>query len=166
MLLPENEEKRLAFVLNLHIIDTPIEERFERITRLVRRVFKVPAVTISIIDQDRVWFKSAYGIDVNEVERHNSFSQFTILGDTVLEIPDVTADDRFGANPLLIGTEAVRFYAGFPLTMAADLNIGDLSIYDTTPRNLDPEDIQAMHDFGQTAANEIKARLMRYVYND
>src|SRR5277367_6063100 len=99
--LPPNERQRLATLRSLKILDTPAEERFERITRLARRLFDVPIASVSLIDADRQWFKSIQGLDSCESPRSISFCGHTILKEEPLVVPDACADERFRDNPLV-----------------------------------------------------------------
>lgn len=167
MLPPEildDEDKRLAFLQSLNILYSPIEERFERITRLLCRILDVPIAGISIVGKDRQWFKSVQGTDIIEVPRNESFCAHTILQTDTLVVPDASADKRFEGNPLVQNDPFIRFYAGSPLTIAKNIRIGALCIYDTKLRELADTDLQLLEDFAQTTSSEIKARLISSVY--
>lgn len=99
--LPQNEEQRLAVLRQLNILDTPIEERFERITRMVCRSLKVPIAAISIVDESRQWFKSIQGLNASETPREIAFCAHAILRDELLLVEDATQDERFADNPLV-----------------------------------------------------------------
>lgn len=110
--IPPDEQQRLAVLRSLHILDTPPEERFDRITRTAQRLFNVPIALISLIDAHRQWFKSCQGLPVSETPRGISFCGHAILADTPLIIPDALLDPRFADNPLVTGEPRIRFYAG------------------------------------------------------
>src|SRR2546427_8362325 len=122
--LPENEAQRLEALRSLKILDTPPEERFDRITRLTMHLFDVPIVLVSLIDTRRQWFKSSQGIPVGEIPRDISFCAHTILGNEVLIVQNTSLDPRFSDNPLVIGNPHVRFYAGLPLAALDGNKIG------------------------------------------
>lgn len=107
--IPENESARLATLRTLGILDTPAEERFDRLTRLARRVFDVPIALVSLIDENRQWFKSCAGLGVQETSRDISFCGHAILQDDVFMIPDARADVRFHDNPLVSGPSGHPF---------------------------------------------------------
>src|SRR5438270_10055720 len=113
--LPADEPERLAALQALHVLDTPPEERFDRITRVARRLFGVPIALISLVDARRQWSKSRQGLDLPEAAREVSFCGHAILGDEVFVVPDARQDPRFAANPLVTSEPHVRFYAGQPL---------------------------------------------------
>lgn len=105
---PENEEARLAALRSLNILDSSPEERFDRLTRIAKRLFNVPIALVSLVDEGRQWFKSSQGLSASETSREISFCGHTILGDGVFLIPDATQDERFHDNPLVIGEPNVR----------------------------------------------------------
>ncbi len=121
--LPPNEARRLAALHGLAILDTPSEERFDRITRLSKRLFNVPATMISLIDANRQWFKSSIGVPSQEMPRDISFCGHAILGDDLMVVPDMLRDHRFSDNPLVTGETKVRFYAGCPLSTLDGSNV-------------------------------------------
>lgn len=164
--IPDNEDKRLAFLQSLNILYSPIEERFERITRLLCRILDVPIAGISIVGKDRQWFKSVQGTDIIEVPRNESFCAHTILQTDTLVVPDAFADKRFEGSSLVQNDPCIRFYAGASLTLAKGIRIGAVCIYDTKPRQLTGTDRQILEDFAQTASNEIKASFIKSIYQD
>ena len=113
--LPPDEAMRLAALRSLNILDTPAEERFDRITRLAQRLFDVPIALVSLVDTNRQWFKSCQGLDASETPRSISFCGHAILEDGPLIIEDATKDQRFADNPLVTGPPDIRFYTGQPL---------------------------------------------------
>ena len=157
--IPENEELRLAVLNALQIMDTPLEERFERITRLLTKIFDVPMAGLSFVDENRQWLKSVQGSSVVEIPREYSFCTHTILQSSVMVVEDALLDPRFSGNPLLKSGQGVRFYAGAPLTLDDGIRVGALCICDIKPRKLSDDDIVILQDFATTALNELKARL-------
>lgn len=113
---PTDELERLAALRALHVLDTASEERFDRVTRLVTRLFQVPIAYVSMVDENRQWFKSRIGIAAHETSRDISFCGHAILQDETLVIPDALGDPRFATNPQVTGEPWVRFYAGQPPT--------------------------------------------------
>ena len=116
--LPADERTRLEILRSLKILDTLPEERFDRLTRLARKLFDVPIALVSLVDVNRQWFKSSAGLDATETPREISFCGHAILGDDILVVSDTQLDERFHDNPLVTGGPAIRFYAGCPLTGA------------------------------------------------
>jgi diguanylate cyclase (GGDEF)-like protein len=155
--IPENEPARLATLRTLRILDTPAEERFDRLTRLARRVFDVPIALVSLIDENRQWFKSCAGLGAQETARDISFCGHAIMSDEVLMIPDARADGRFHDNPLVTGDPGIRFYAGQPLTVPSGTRLGTLCLIDTRPRELDGDALGLLRDLAHIAEQEIAA---------
>lgn len=153
---PSNEAARIALLRSLNILDTPPDERFDRLTRLAKRVFGVPIATVSLVDSDRQWFKSCIGLSVSETPRDISFCGHTILDDDLLVIEDAQSDPRFFDDPLVTGDFKVRFYAGCPLTLHQGLRIGALCIVDTEPRTLTATERDLLRDLGRIAERELE----------
>jgi PAS domain S-box-containing protein len=134
--LPSNEAQRLEELRRYAVLDTPPEKAFDDITELAARIFKVPIATVTLIDEDRQWFKSCLGLETREVGRNVGFCAHAILGAKVMVVPDARKDARFAENPLVTGPPHIRFYAGAPLQTRNGLNLGTLCIIDTKPRRL------------------------------
>jgi len=134
--LPPNEEQRLEELRRYAMLDTPPEKAFDDITELAARIFKVPISAVTLIDEDRQWFKSCVGLETREVGRNFAFCAHSILHSEVMVVPDACEDARFSENTLVTGAPHIRFYAGAPLKTKNGLNLGTLSIIDTKPRRL------------------------------
>ncbi|GGC84208.1 sensor domain-containing diguanylate cyclase [Undibacterium terreum] len=154
---PENEALRVNTLHSLNILDTPAEERFDRLTRLAKRLFGVPIALVSLVDSDRQWLKSCAGLSASETPRDISFCGHAILNDGIFTIPDALADDRFHDNPLVTGDPYVRFYAGCPLSVPNGSKIGTLCLIDVKPRDMDEEDRKLLRDLAAMAEQEIAA---------
>ena len=154
-LIPSNEEQRLRALHNTHLLDTPSEERFDRLTRLARQLFDVPIALISLVDAERQWFKSREGLGACETDRSISFCGHTILGSDIFEITNAARDARFSDNPLVKGDPHIRFYAGAPL-MVDGYGVGTLCIIDTRPRQLDNDQRRALRDLADVVESELK----------
>lgn len=155
--LPANEKERLATLRSLGILDTESEERFDRLTRMARKVLDVPIALISLIDEKRQWFKSRQGLNVSETSRDISFCGHSILGDEIFVIEDATSDLRFADNPLVTGEPRIRFYAGVPLRYMNGSKLGTLCVIDRKPRRLSDDDEQMLRDLAEMAQSEISA---------
>jgi diguanylate cyclase (GGDEF)-like protein len=134
--IPGNESTRLETLRALNILDTSPEERFDRLTRLAKRLFGVPIALVSLVDADRQWFKSCVGLSASETSRDVSFCAHAIVSDEILTVPDTLADDRFHDNPLVTEAPNIRFYAGCPLTVPNGSKLGTLCLIDVKPREL------------------------------
>ena len=154
---PTNEQARLDTLRSLNILDSVREERFDRLTRLARRLFNVPIALVSILDAEREWFKSSLGVELTETSREISFSGHTILGDDLLVVPDTAKDERFYDNPLVINTPNIRFYAGCPITARDGTKLGTFAIMDHQPRDFSENERELMHDLAGMVEQEIAA---------
>lgn len=155
--IPKNETERLNFLRQLGILDTPAEERFDRITRLALFVFDVPISTITLIDENREWHKSCQGLTLTESPREITFCAHAINAETILEIPDTAKDPRFADNPMVTGYPYIKYYAGVPLKFKNNMVIGTLCIKDTKPRNkLSEEQFSALLALGVWTKAEIQ----------
>ena len=154
---PDNEASRLTALRSLNILDTPAEERFDRLTRMAKRMFRVPIALVSIIDENRQWFKSNESLPASETPRNISFCGHAILGDDIFLICDTLADPRFADNPLVTGAPHIRFYAGCPLRSAGGFKIGTLCIIDTEARCFDEDDAVALRDLASMVEDELSA---------
>ncbi len=154
--LPANEAERQQEVFRLNLLDTPSEERFDRIVRLTRRLFDVPISYVSLVDQNRQWFKSSIGIDRQSTGRDISFCGHAILQDEALIIPDARKDLRFAGNPMVIGEPFVRFYAGQPLRGPRGHKVGTLCIVDPRPRAFTQHDVELLHELTTLVERELE----------
>ena len=152
---PENEAPRLAALCATNLLDSPAEERFDRITRLASRFFNVPIALVSLVDSDRQWFKSRQGLDTVETPRSAAFCAHAILQKEPLIVEDALCDDRFRDNPLVKCAPFIRFYAGHPVFSADGFALGTLCIIDYQPRELTPTQIEALGDFAALITEQI-----------
>ena len=155
--IPGNESTRLETLRALNILDTSPEERFDRLTRLAKRLFGVPIALVSLVDADRQWFKSCVGLSASETSRDVSFCAHAIVSDEILTVPDTLADDRFHDNPLVTEAPNIRFYAGCPLTVPNGSKLGTLCLIDVKPRELDDEERELLRDLARMAEQELAA---------
>ncbi|WOF42086.1 PAS domain-containing protein [Sphingopyxis indica] len=154
-----NERRRLTTLRDYHILDTRPEPAFDRVTKLVADLFEVPIALISFVDDRRLWFKSAYGLDAPEKPRDISFCQQMIAGDQPLVVADAAEDARFRGNVLVTGDPYVRFYAGVPLRAHNGLILGSLCIIDTKPRAaFGPRELARLEDFAAIIMGEAELR--------
>nr|WP_314544136.1 GAF domain-containing protein [uncultured Massilia sp.] len=135
--IPDDEAERLAALHALLILDTPPEERFDRIAQFAAAEFDVPIVLITLLDAERQWFKASVGASVCETARDISFCGHAILRPDIMVVPDAREDARFADNPLVTGTPFIRFYAGAPLQIPSGQRLGTLCLIDRKPRTLD-----------------------------
>ncbi len=151
-----NESQRLAALHRLNILDTPPEERFDRLTRIAARLFDVPVVLVSLVDQNRQWFKSVQGLPERETPRSSSFCAHAIADRKIMTVPDAKLDPRFADNPLVTSEPFIRFYAGQPLAAPDGSLVGTLCIIDRKPRAFgNPQDQQLLADLAHCVENEL-----------
>jgi serine/threonine protein kinase len=149
------EEARLANLAQYDILDTAPEEAFDRITSLVSRTLHVPISTVSIVDRDRIWFKSHHGIGAEQIGRDPGFCVAVVETGRVVHVPDATADPATRENPLVTGL-GVRFYAGAPLIGSDGYVLGSLSALDTTPRALTDDQLSILTSLADLATHELE----------
>lgn len=156
--LPRNEAKRLEALRSLLILDTPPEERFDRISAFAAKEFDVPIALVSLVDRDRQWFKSNFGLDVCETPRDVSFCGHTVNQSETLVVPDALRDPRFADNPLVIGHPFIRFYAGAGLRLPYGQVVGTLCILDRRPREFDRLDVAILGGLRDLVVDELYRR--------
>jgi diguanylate cyclase (GGDEF)-like protein len=154
---PANETTRLDTLRALNILDTSPEERFDRLTRLAKRLFAVPIALVSLVDADRQWFKSCVGLTASETPRDVSFCAHAILDDDIMMVPDTLNDPRFYDHPQVTGDPNIRFYAGCPLMVSNGSKLGTLCLVDVKPRELDGEERALLRDLARMAEQELAA---------
>jgi len=153
--LPVDEHDRLADVRALKLLDTPPEERFDRIVRLAARFYNAPIAYIALVDADRQWFKAKCGLQFDATGRDVSFCAHTILHDGPLVIPDAIEDERFRDNPLVVKPPNVRFYAGHPLRGPAGRSVGTICVAAPTPRTLSTAEEATLGELAALAEHEL-----------
>ncbi len=149
------EARRLQALDQLQLLGTGREERFDRITRLAQRVFDVPIATITLVDEDSLWFKSAQGMPVDRADRQASFCDRTIALGTTHLVSDALADPRYATIPAVTGPPQVRFYAGEPLRGPGGLTVGTLCLFDVRPRTLDAGELALLQELGRWTEQEL-----------
>lgn len=154
--VPADERTRLETLRSLKILDTLPEERFDRLTRLARKLFDVPIALVSLVDADRQWFKSSAGLDATETPREISFCGHAILNEDIFAVPDTALDERFHDNPLVTGAPKIRFYAGCPLVVSND-KLGTLCLIGQEPRDFDENDRALLRDLARIVEQELAA---------
>ncbi|CZF81257.1 putative diguanylate cyclase AdrA [Grimontia marina] len=158
--IPDNEVERLHALRALEILDTSQEERFDRVTRVAKRLFGVSISLVSFVDENRQWFKSAQGLDVKETPREISFCGHAINDDNLFVIPNAKDDKRFCDNPLVTDAPNIRFYAGYPLKLRPGVHIGTFCLFDIEPREMGEEDRLLLQDLGSMIEQDIKSLQM------
>ena len=158
-LLPPTESERMAAVRRFDILDTPPDGAFDRITSLAARRFGVPISIISIVDEDRIWFKSRHGVPIEQIGRDPGLCASAILSNDPHILTDASIDLRSLANPLVAGDFGLRFYAGVPLTTGDGHNLGTLCIIDKEPRPIDDAQIADLKDLASVVMDQMEMQL-------
>ncbi len=154
---PAEEARRLQVLIDLDLLDSPPDERFDRITRLAARLFDVPTALVSLVDAERQWFKSRVGMDLAETPRSASFCAHAIRQEDVMVVVDACADARFADSPMVRGDAGIRFYAGSPIAIGDGTRIGTLCIIDRVPREFGEQERILLRDLAGIVANEVGA---------
>ncbi|RSZ56275.1 PAS domain S-box protein [Massilia atriviolacea] len=147
--------KRVRALCALSVLDTPQEERFDRLTRLAAAVLSVPIALVSLVDAQRQWFKSRVGLDATETPRSISFCTHAVAQREMLVVEDALRDARFAGNPLVTGAPDIRFYAGQPVFSHDGEAVGTLCVIDTVPRRFDEAARQSLRDFAALVEDEL-----------
>lgn len=156
--IPPYERERLEALHALEILDTPAEVSLDRITRLVARVLDVPIALVSLVDEDRQWFKSRAGLEATETPREMAFCAHAILQTSPLVVPDAAEDERFRDNQLVTGAPHIRFYAGVPIRTSTGFAVGTLCAIDERPRQLTQEEVDTLRDLADIVSREVQLR--------
>ena len=158
--IPANEEARLRAVRRYQVLDTPPDGAFDRITALAARLCHAPIAIVSVVDTDRIWFKSHHGLpDVTEIDRAAGLCASAILQYEPLVVTDAAVDPHTLANPLVAGSFGLRFYAGVPLTTHDGYNLGTLCVIDREPRQITDEELESLTDLAGLVVDELELRL-------
>jgi CheY-like chemotaxis protein len=159
--IPDDEERRIVSLRDLNILDTEPEERFDRITRIAAALFDVPMAFISLVDENRQWFKSCMGSNAKETPRDAAFCAHVVYNREPMIVSDAFQDVRFADNPLVLNEPRIRFYAGYPLMLDDGSCIGTLCLLDTRPRTLEDSDLERLHDLADMVLGEINGSTTR-----
>jgi diguanylate cyclase (GGDEF)-like protein/PAS domain S-box-containing protein len=161
--IPNNERERLEALADFNLMDTPPGQEFDRLAELGSRLFNVPTVLISLIAEDKQFFKARVGFDPCETSREISFCTYAIMQDDILVVPDALADFRFHRNPLVVGPPFIRFYAGKPLVTTAGARIGTVCLIDSQPREMfTAEDRKNLTDLAALVMDRMEMRRLDF----
>lgn len=156
--IPKNEHNRIRKLDSYKILDTEAEQQFDDLTKLAAQIFDVPICLVTLIDENRQWFKSKVGLDISETSREVSFCQYAIMGEDLMEVEDANLDQRFKDNPLVTGKPKIRFYAGAPLVDDDGYVLGTLCVIDQKPKKLDQDQKIALRALARTVIRIVQYR--------
>ncbi len=156
--LPEDEVARLAALRDAGVLDTLPEQDFDDIALLASEICGTPMGLVTLVDEDRQWFKAKVGIDIDQTHRDASFCAHTVRGHELLEVPDATVDPRFGQNPFVLGDASVRFYAGAPVVLDGTHAVGTVCVIDQEPRQLTAAQRRALRSLARHASVQLELR--------
>jgi diguanylate cyclase (GGDEF)-like protein/PAS domain S-box-containing protein len=157
--LQHDEEERLQALHDLAVLDSPPEPLFDALVRAAAEVAGRPISLISLIDDSRQWFKANVGLPgVSETPREHAFCEHVVRSGSVVEVPDARFDERFSANPLVVGGPKIRAYTGIPIQMANGVTLGALCVVDSQPGKLTPMQVKVLTQLGQAASLALQQR--------
>ena len=156
--IPKDEKKRLQVLWQYDVLDTVPEEVFDDLTELAARICGAPIALITLVDENRQWFKSRVGITVSETSRDISFCAHAILQSDLFIIPDATRDKRFADSPLVKSSPKIRFYAGAPLITPDGHALGTLCVIDNVPRELSADQKTALRVLARHVMTQLELR--------
>ncbi|ALL05375.1 histidine kinase [Pedobacter sp. PACM 27299] len=153
------EEERIKALKRYSILDTPPDGSFDKLTKLAASLLKVPIAIVSLVDTDRIWFKSKYGIDSQQIDRDEGLCASVIFSEDLYLVEDAAIDPRTLSNPLVAGSFGLRFYAAVPLRTRDGFNLGTFCVIDKAPRSLNEEEEQILKDLRDIVMDQIELRL-------
>ncbi len=156
--VPKDEKKRLDALHSLNILDTESEEAWDRIVQIASKLCKTPISLVSLIDENRQWFKAKVGLGVDETSRDYAFCAHAILGSELFVVPNAKEDERFADNPLVTSDPDIRFYAGAPFDDGEGNRLGTVCVIDRQPRELDEDQVQGLQLLAEQASRLIRTR--------
>ncbi len=157
--LPEREDRRMSALKNYNVLDTAPEQDYDDVTNLAAVICKSPIALISLVDEERQWFKSKFGLEANETPREHAFCAHAICNpDDLFVVEDASKDERFQANPLVTGNPNIRFYAGAPLVTTEGDAVGTICVIDDKARKLTDKEAEALRTLSRMVVAQLELR--------
>ena len=161
------ETRRIENLHKYEILDTPMDGSYDELTALAIKIFDVPIAVISLVDTDRIWFKSAYGVDAEEIPRSPGLCSSAIMSDDIYIVENARVDPRTLANPLVAGVMGLQFYAAAPLKSLDGFNLGTFCIIDKNPRSLTAKESSMLRQLSRIVMDHFEIRLKsRLMFKD
>jgi GAF domain-containing protein len=160
--MDNTEKARIKTLYKYNVLDTPPDGSFDKMTKLAAKIFNVPIAIISLVDTDRIWFKSKYGLDVQQIGRDPGLCASAILSDDVYLVEDAKNDPRTLTNPLVAGDFGLQFYAAAPLHTHDGFNLGTFCILDKNKRYFHTEQQETLKMFAEVVMESLELRLMAH----
>ncbi len=154
-----DEAQRVSALNRYELLDTPADGTFDKMTALAARVFNVPIALVSLVDSDRIWFKSRYGLEAQQIGRDPGLCASAILSDEIYLVEDARNDPRCLSNPLVAGKFGLQFYAAAQLRTSEGFNIGTFCILDVRKRYINVDQQHMLKDMASIVMDEIEMRL-------
>lgn len=162
---PDNETSRLAALIEAHLLDTAPEPEYDDIVELASQICDAPISLVSLLDQDRQWFKAKIGLEESSTDRDIAFCSYAILDHDPLVVQDARLDPRFANNPLVTGDASIRFYAGVPIETARGFRLGTLCVLDRQPRSLRDDQLFALRVLAKNVSRLVDLRIAQHRSN-
>jgi GAF domain-containing protein len=153
------ESKRIENLYNYEILDSPPDGYFDEVTSLAAKVFNVPIAIISLVDTDRIWFKSSHGLDVDQISRDPGLCSSAIMSDEIYVVENACIDPRTLSNPLVAGAMGLKFYAAAPLKSRDGYNLGTLCIIDKMPRRMSSKELSMLLQLSRIVMGQFELKL-------
>ena len=166
-MLETQEAKRIKELKKYDILDTPSEADFDEITSLAAKIFNVPVAIITMVDTDRIWFKSSFGIEAEQISRDPGLCSSAIMSDDIYIVENARLDSRTLSNPLVAGAMGLQFYAAAPLKSKSGYNLGNICIIDKNPRSLSGKEISMLLQLSRIVMDKFELKLQsRMLFKD
>lgn len=153
------EMHRVEALRRYQLLDTPPDGAFDRVTALAARYFRAPICLVSLLDEDRIWFKSRYGLDAEEIPRTPGLCDSATFTEDAYVVRDAVTDPRTLTNPLVVGALGLRFYAAAPLVTHDGFRLGTFNVIDFAPREFGPDETEALKQFAGIVMDQMEVRL-------